>query len=80
VTDNGPGVPENELRKIFEPFHRLDLARSRETGGSGLGLAIVRSAVEACRGDVHASLPASGGLCVIIKLQSEANPENRASG
>lgn len=75
VTDNGPGVPENELGKIFEPFHRLDLARSRETGGSGLGLAIVRSAVEACHGEVHATLPASGGLRVELVLgrQSSGN-------
>lgn len=71
VTDDGPGIPESELRKIFEPFHRLDLARSRETGGSGLGLAIVRSAVEACHGEVHASLPASGGLCVTLRLPRE---------
>jgi two-component system, OmpR family, sensor histidine kinase CpxA len=74
VTDNGPGVPENELRKIFEPFHRLDLARSRDTGGSGLGLAIVRSAVEACGGEVSASLPPSGGLCVTLKLPVETEP------
>jgi two-component system, OmpR family, sensor histidine kinase CpxA len=68
VTDDGPGVPENELRKIFEPFHRLDLARSRETGGSGLGLAIVRSAAEGCGGEVYASRPASGGLRITLKL------------
>jgi two-component system sensor histidine kinase CpxA len=68
VTDNGPGVPADELAGIFEPFHRLDRARSRETGGSGLGLAIVRSAVEACGGEVHASLPAAGGLRVTLRL------------
>lgn len=68
VTDKGPGVPADELPRIFEPFHRLDRARSRETGGSGLGLAIVRSAVEACGGEVHASLPATGGLRVTLRL------------
>lgn len=77
VTDNGPGVPENELRKIFEPFHRLDLARSRDTGGSGLGLAIVRSAMEACGGGVHASVAPSGGLRVTLKLPFEAEPETK---
>ena len=68
VTDNGPGVPAAEVARIFEPFHRLDPARGRETGGNGLGLAIVRSAVEACGGEVAASLPAAGGLCVAIIL------------
>lgn len=68
VTDNGPGVPADELPRIFEPFHRLDLARSRETGGSGLGLAIVRSAMEACGGEVQASLPAVGGLRITLRL------------
>jgi two-component system, OmpR family, sensor histidine kinase CpxA len=68
VTDKGPGVPEDELARIFEPFHRLDRARARETGGSGLGLAIVRSAMEACGGEVHASLPPGGGLRVTLQL------------
>ncbi len=82
VTDDGPGVPANELMKIFEPFHRLDLARSRETGGSGLGLAIVRSAMEACGGEVHASLPDSGGLCVTLSLplaQGQYEPRTPAT-
>jgi len=68
VTDDGPGVPFEELARIFEPFHRLDLARGRETGGTGLGLAIVRTCVEACGGDVSASLPKEGGLRVTIRL------------
>lgn len=68
VTDNGPGVPVGELARMFEPFHRLDPARGRETGGTGLGLAIVRTAVEACGGEVTATLPAAGGLRVTIRL------------
>ncbi len=68
VSDNGPGVPAEELSRIFEPFHRLDLARSRETGGSGLGLAIVRSAVESCGGEVHASISTVGGLRITLRL------------
>jgi two-component system sensor histidine kinase CpxA len=74
VTDNGPGVPAGELARMFEPFHRLDPARGRETGGTGLGLAIVRTAVEACGGDVSATLPEDGGLRVSIRL-----PKNRPS-
>ena len=68
VTDNGPGVPADELARMFEPFHRLDPARGRETGGTGLGLAIVRTAVEACGGEVTATLPAAGGLRVTLRL------------
>jgi two-component system sensor histidine kinase CpxA len=68
VADNGPGVPAAELPRIFEPFHRLDPSRSRDTGGSGLGLAIVRTAIETCGGETFASLPAGGGLAVTLRL------------
>ena len=74
VTDNGPGVPADELARIFEPFHRLDRARSRDTGGSGLGLAIVRSAIQTCGGETSASLPAEGGLRVTIRLPKRGHP------
>ena len=50
VTDMGPGVPEEALSKLGEPFFRPEAARTREGGGAGLGLAIVRACVEACRG------------------------------
>lgn len=68
VADNGPGVPESEIARIFEPFYRLDRSRSRDTGGSGLGLAIVRTAIESCGGSVSAALPPGGGLCVTLSL------------
>lgn len=55
VRDFGPGVPEIDLPRLFEPFYRPDRSRARETGGSGLGLAIVRSSVEACGGKVSAT-------------------------
>ena len=76
VTDNGPGVPPGELSRIFEPFHRLDPARSRETGGSGLGLAIVRSAIQTCGGEVTASLPKGGGLRISISLPKLPGKKN----
>jgi two-component system sensor histidine kinase CpxA len=69
VSDNGPGVPESELSRLFEPFYRPDRSRTRATGGSGLGLAIVRSAVTACHGEAAASLTPNGGLCITLKLK-----------
>jgi two-component system sensor histidine kinase CpxA len=69
VTDSGPGVPADELPRLFEPFYRPDRSRSRDTGGSGLGLAIVRTAVEACEGTVSVSLPAEEGFSVSLRLK-----------
>jgi two-component system sensor histidine kinase CpxA len=68
VTDDGPGVPAEELPRIFEPFYRVDRSRSRDTGGSGLGLAIVRSAIETCGGEAIASLSETGGFRVTLQL------------
>ncbi len=69
VSDEGPGVPEEELERIFEPFYRPDSARTREAGGTGLGLAIVRTCVEACQGTVTARNRKSSGLEVVIRLR-----------
>lgn len=68
VSDCGPGVPEPELDKIFQPFYRIDDARGRATGGVGLGLAITEQAVRLHGGSVHASNLAEGGLLVEIRI------------
>jgi two-component system sensor histidine kinase SenX3 len=52
VTDQGMGIPENELHRVFERFYRVDQARSRVTGGTGLGLAIVKHVAENHGGEV----------------------------
>ncbi len=52
VSDRGPGLPEEELQRVFQPFYRPDSARSAETGGTGLGLAIVRAIARAHGGEV----------------------------
>jgi two-component system sensor histidine kinase CpxA len=52
VTDCGPGVPNDALHRLFDPFFRPETARTRETGGTGLGLAIVKSCIDACGGTV----------------------------
>ncbi|HEX7262489.1 MAG TPA: HAMP domain-containing sensor histidine kinase, partial [Luteolibacter sp.] len=72
VTDDGPGVAPHELPRLFEPFYRPDHSRSRDTGGSGLGLAIVRTAIEACGGETLASIPATGGFAVTLRLRKSA--------
>jgi len=68
VTDSGPGVPEDSLDKLFQPFYRLDDARERGTGGVGLGLAITDRAVRLHGGDVRAWNRDGGGLAVEIRL------------
>lgn len=68
VSDFGPGVPDDSLGKLFEPFYRIDDARGRLTGGVGLGLAITERAVRFHGGRVAAFNRAEGGLRVEIRL------------
>lgn len=68
VSDSGPGVPEDALTKLFEPFYRLDDARGRQTGGVGLGLAITERAVRFHGGKVSAFNRNGNGLVVEIRL------------
>ncbi|MEM9255040.1 MAG: ATP-binding protein [Pseudomonadota bacterium] len=67
VRDQGPGVPENQLERIFAEFHRVDSARTRLTGGYGLGLAIARRAVIKHGGSIRAR-NVRPGLEVIVTL------------
>ncbi|NNL56529.1 MAG: hypothetical protein HKO71_02140 [Pseudomonadales bacterium] len=71
VSDCGPGVPEQELPRIFEPFYRVDRARNRKTGGYGIGLAIVHRVIAAHHGNVHAHNGANG-LVVEVQLPKNA--------
>jgi two-component system, OmpR family, sensor kinase len=68
IRDHGPGVPEHELGKIFDPFHRVAPARDRESGGTGLGLAITAGVVRIHSGSVRAQNAASGGLTVELRF------------
>ncbi|MBL6932126.1 MAG: HAMP domain-containing histidine kinase [Rhodospirillales bacterium] len=55
VEDDGPGIPENERVRVFDPFYRVDPSRNRDTGGVGLGLAVTRSVVRAHGGEISFS-------------------------
>ena len=68
VEDEGAGIPEAELERVFEPFVRLDASRSRDTGGSGLGLAIARGIVRGHGGDIVLANRSEGGLRATVAL------------
>ncbi len=71
VADEGPGVPAEDLPKIFDAFYRVDPSRTRDTGGTGLGLAIVKTCVDTCGGSVTACNRQPHGLEVQITLRAE---------
>ena len=68
VEDNGPGIPAAELDRVFEPFHRLEPSRNRETGGTGLGLPIARNILRGHGGDVVLSNRGAGGVQALVTL------------
>jgi two-component system phosphate regulon sensor histidine kinase PhoR len=68
VADEGPGIPEADLSRIFERFYRVDKARSRESGGTGLGLSIVKHLIEILGGDVSAANRPAGGAIFTVTL------------
>jgi signal transduction histidine kinase len=68
VRDRGPGVPDEELERIFQPFVRVDQARDRKRGGTGIGLAVTQRAVHLHGGTVEARNAPDGGLIVTLAL------------
>jgi len=77
VDDDGPGIPEAELERVFEPFHCLDASRSRAMGGVGLALTIARQAVAEHGGTLVLSNRAGGSLRAAIDLPaSEIDTES----
>lgn len=67
--DDGPGVDDDKLDKIFNVFYRTDKARSNTGGGSGIGLAFVKKAVESMNGTVRAERSSLGGLAIVIETE-----------
>jgi two-component system osmolarity sensor histidine kinase EnvZ len=70
VLDRGPGIPEAEWDKVFQPFYRLEASRSRDTGGSGLGLAIVRQLADVQGWRVELRPREGGGLVAELTIPS----------
>jgi two-component system OmpR family sensor kinase len=74
VEDDGPGIPEIERERIFEPFYRLDRSRDRATGGFGLGLSIARKAVVLHGGSLSVERSALGGARFVIRVPDGVIP------
>ena len=68
IADKGPGLPEDQLEAVFEPFVRLEGSRSRDTGGVGLGLAIARTIIQAHGGTVKLRNRREGGVEAVVTL------------
>jgi signal transduction histidine kinase len=71
VSDEGPGIAEESLERVFEPFYRLDHSRSRDTGGTGLGLSIARDIAQAHGGTLTLRNRPEGGLTAELRLPSK---------
>ncbi len=72
ISDNGIGIPEEELPFIFDRFYRVDKDRSRETGGTGLGLSITQQIIALHQGRIEVDSKVNEGTTIYIFLPSQA--------
>jgi len=72
VMDRGPGIAEEELAQVMEPFYRVENSRNRSTGGTGLGLAIAQQLAMALGGSLNLSNREGGGLCAELRLPHQS--------
>lgn len=72
IEDRGPGIPESDLERVFEPYVRIEASRAKHTGGSGLGLAIARAIARSHGGDVRLACRAGGGISATLILPRNA--------
>jgi len=68
ISDQGPGIPESDIERVFDPFYRVEGSRSRNSGGSGLGLSIARNIAQAHGGAVRLRNLPQGGLEATLVL------------
>ena len=80
VSDEGPGIPEEDLSRVFERFYRADKSRARDPGGTGLGLAIVKDLVELHGGEVRVENRTEGGAKFTVLLPAAPAAGNQARG
>jgi two-component system, OmpR family, sensor histidine kinase SenX3 len=80
VADQGAGIPQRDLDRIFERFYRVDRARSRSTGGTGLGLSIVRHVASNHRGEVLVTSTEGEGSTFVLRLPTGSHESARADG
>ncbi|WP_326524358.1 sensor histidine kinase [Sphingomonas sp.] len=73
VLDRGPGIPDDRLAQVFEPFIRVETSRNRDTGGIGLGLALARAIVQEAGGVLTLANRDGGGLAATIQLPARGN-------
>jgi signal transduction histidine kinase len=72
IRDDGPGIPEELLQQVFEPFYRVESSRNRDSGGTGLGLCIARDIAEAHGGSIQLRNVPTGGLEAVLSLPIKA--------
>lgn len=69
-SDDGPGIPREELSRVFQPFFQIDGSTTRAAGGLGIGLAVARRLITAMGGEIHAESPAEGGTSFRMFLRA----------
>lgn len=77
IDDDGPGIAAPDQERVFEPFVRLEVSRSRDTGGVGLGMAIARSIVRAHGGEITLANRPTGGLRITIHVPKDGTSKDR---